>query len=321
MTSRYHIEKGEKCLNCHEPLDGENFCPNCGQLNNSSKPTFKELLNDLFLTTFSFDSKFHKTLFALLFKPGVVSYTYFLGKRGMYTPPVRLLVIVIFLFLAIHSISERIHPTNYTLENNADTERLQAFPEKRDSIIAHDIAMTFKSTASADSINLLAQDLSIPTAEALQLLDISNTWGNRWTYSFTMKIHQLELRDFFETILSNIFWYILCFLPFIAAVLKLIYFRKKDYFYVDHFVYSMNLISVYIIIFSIASTIKLILNEPGPSIIPLLVFLVIMYISMLQMYKDSKMATFWKLLILSIIFAFLVVLFVIITFIVAFILY
>jgi len=89
------------CSNCHAPLAGQ-YCAVCGQRDRSRMISVWELVADFAGEFFDFDSRFWRTLFPLLFRPGRLTAEYLRGRRVHYTPPLRLYVIssVLFFLLA-----------------------------------------------------------------------------------------------------------------------------------------------------------------------------------------------------------------------------
>jgi hypothetical protein len=85
------------CRNCGTPLQGD-FCYNCGQKESTCDHDFLDLAGDLFV----WDSRFWRTLIALLIKPGFLTAEYIAGRKARYMPPLRLyLVISFFMFLLL----------------------------------------------------------------------------------------------------------------------------------------------------------------------------------------------------------------------------
>jgi hypothetical protein len=95
--------KGTSCLNCGQELSTEdNFCPKCGQINYTGRISLKHYFSDLLAGFFSFDNRFLKTIYPLIFKPGKVTREYIEGKRTRYVNPFQLyLHITIIFFLMI----------------------------------------------------------------------------------------------------------------------------------------------------------------------------------------------------------------------------
>jgi len=92
------------CLNCGTYLwSNDLFCPKCGQKRLEREDmSFTRMIGESFLDYFHFDSKFFKTIFPLIFKPGKLTLEYMKGKRKTYVEPFRLfLVISIIYFLLL----------------------------------------------------------------------------------------------------------------------------------------------------------------------------------------------------------------------------
>lgn len=98
-------KRGITCLNCGQPLrDDDNFCSECGQVNDTLPLSLKQFVSEFFAGFFSFDSRFFKTITPLLFKPGKVSREYIEGKRKKYANPFKLYLhtsIVFFLLMGL----------------------------------------------------------------------------------------------------------------------------------------------------------------------------------------------------------------------------
>lgn len=85
------------CLSCGARIAGP-FCVSCGQKNDDMRRSSLMLVADFFKDSFSFDSRMWRTLGLLAAAPGTVPANYSHGKRSRYTPPVRLFLVVSFLF-------------------------------------------------------------------------------------------------------------------------------------------------------------------------------------------------------------------------------
>lgn len=85
------------CLACGAAIDGV-YCGACGQKNDDMRRSSLTLAADFFRDTFGFDSRMWRTLGLLAVAPGTVPKNYAHGKRSRYTPPVRLFLVVSFLF-------------------------------------------------------------------------------------------------------------------------------------------------------------------------------------------------------------------------------
>ena len=98
-------KRGILCLNCGQPIsDNDNFCSNCGQVNDELPLSIKQFISEFFSGFFSFDTRFFKTFFPLLFKPGKVSKEYIEGKRRKYVNPFQLYLHVTIVFFLLQGL-------------------------------------------------------------------------------------------------------------------------------------------------------------------------------------------------------------------------
>jgi hypothetical protein len=88
---------GAACLSCGAAIVGP-FCATCGQRNDDLRRSSLVLFWDFLADTFAFDSRMWRTLGLMAAAPGLVPSNYSHGKRSRYTPPVRLFLVVSFLF-------------------------------------------------------------------------------------------------------------------------------------------------------------------------------------------------------------------------------
>ena len=93
------------CLSCGAPTVGI-FCANCGQKNDDLRRSLFLLTRDFIEDTFAFDSRMWRTLGLLAVAPGIVPTSYAHGRRSKFTPPVRLFLVVSFLFFLLLSFTQ-----------------------------------------------------------------------------------------------------------------------------------------------------------------------------------------------------------------------
>jgi uncharacterized protein DUF3667 len=91
ISTTDEIQEPERCLNCGAQLSGE-YCSQCGQRKVhrgefSVKHFFGHLLHEF---THLDSNKIFKTLFALMFRPGLLTAEYLGGKKGTYINPIRI---------------------------------------------------------------------------------------------------------------------------------------------------------------------------------------------------------------------------------------
>ena len=92
------------CVSCGATIVGA-FCAGCGQKNDDMRRSSFVLAKDFVKDTFAFDGRMWRTLGLLAAAPGTVPARYSHGKRSRYTPPVRLFLVVSFLFFLILSLT------------------------------------------------------------------------------------------------------------------------------------------------------------------------------------------------------------------------
>jgi len=85
------------CLSCGAPVVGV-FCNQCGQKQDDLRRSLLLLGRDFIEDTFAFDSRMWRTLGLLAISPGVVPTMFSHGQRSQFTPPIRLFLVVSFLF-------------------------------------------------------------------------------------------------------------------------------------------------------------------------------------------------------------------------------
>ncbi|MBT8244782.1 MAG: DUF3667 domain-containing protein [Winogradskyella sp.] len=113
-----------KCLNCEVPFEkGFKFCPNCGQKTNEDL-TIGVLFYNTISNYFSFDARFLKSFFPLMFKPGYLAKRFLEGKRLLYLHPAQmyLFVSVIFFFLFSFTVNDWIKDANKATQELATSD-------------------------------------------------------------------------------------------------------------------------------------------------------------------------------------------------------
>ncbi len=119
--------RGDVCLNCKHPLDkSDRYCPRCSQINSTKRITILDLFAQFFDTIFSYDSKFRKTIWTLLCKPGKITLDYTKGKRLRYTNPFRFFLSLLFTYIII---------INLTIDQNSiDETAKNSFSKSEEAI-------------------------------------------------------------------------------------------------------------------------------------------------------------------------------------------
>jgi Protein of unknown function (DUF3667)/Domain of unknown function (DUF4286) len=100
---------GQACLNCGAPLTAE-YCNVCGQRHEPHIHTVWHFTREATENLTHADSRFWRTLWALVAKPGFLTREFFAGRRARYLPPVRLYLVISILFFLLAGVlpSEKI---------------------------------------------------------------------------------------------------------------------------------------------------------------------------------------------------------------------
>ncbi len=93
------------CSSCGAVTVGP-YCFSCGQKNDDLRRSLFMLGREFIEDTFAFDGRMWRTLGLLAVSPGIVPTNYAHGHRSKYTPPVRLFLVVSFLFFLLLSVTQ-----------------------------------------------------------------------------------------------------------------------------------------------------------------------------------------------------------------------
>ena len=300
-------------MNCGQSLSDENFCPNCGQLNNTAKPTFGQLIADTLANLFAWDSKFYLSIWPLMVRPGKLSLEIVNGKKSSYLPPIRLFVLmVIFTFLLFSIFNRANRGWDYVDHLREEEHSIASFHEDSVAQRALDSVDTEVSTTSwsidtsgvGDYFNdIYEYVLAHPEQSAedgLRALGLNATFWNRFLYTSSLKFTLLSDKDAEAFIASNALIILMLFIPVLALLLKALYFYKRDYYYVDHFVFAVHqqtALFVFIVIY------KLISQVIDSDFVWFLIFLVLfpthLFLALKNFYQQRKRITAINFVILN----------------------
>ena len=230
MAVEATLERGgtiTPCRNCAAPVLGR-YCGQCGQDVDTHRRSVFHLLHELVKDIASFDSRILRTAKALFLKPGELPTAFREGRTQRYVPPMRLYLfvsLIFFLFLSLTKIA--IVQLELTAATGPDaigglsvtphffTHELTARPQMPDGVrqaIDHDKAWLARGGNPENGRRLVRMAETLASEPAAI---------NR------------PLTDWIPRILFIL-------LPGFAAVLALFYWRqRRDFFFVDHLVFSL----------------------------------------------------------------------------------
>ena len=118
------IAAGAVCLSCGGDVRGP-YCSSCGQKNDDLRRSSFVLGKDFLKDTFGFDSRMWRTLGMLAISPGRVPNEYAHGRRSRFTPPVRLFLVVSFLFFLTIGLTNTLFVGVEVKFRDSDPEKLE----------------------------------------------------------------------------------------------------------------------------------------------------------------------------------------------------
>ncbi len=344
-----HLEerKEKNCLNCNAQVQGR-YCHICGQENIATKETAWHLVSHFFQDITHFDGKFFNTLRYLIWKPGFLSREYMNGRRASYLNPIRMYVftsafffLIFFTFFKTNEVvfsetdvngktlteiikMDSAHFADFTRKVNRNDNKpdramtREEFRNFLDTSIRHSGITVFnhryKTRAAYDSAlaNGTENDNWIIRQLVYQVIAINSKYNNN---------AQEIIAAFKSALLHSLPQMLFISLPLLALLLKLLYRRRKEFYYVSHAILSIHLyIFVFIAMLFLFSIGKLNdgLHWGVLSFINGLMYILIFfyeYKAMRNFYGQRRAKTIAKFLLLNLMFlVVLLLLFVIFTF-------
>ena len=334
-------ERTEKnCLNCNAAVQGR-FCHVCGQENIETFESAWHLVTHFFKDITHFDGKFFSTLKYLVLKPGFLSMEYFIGRRASYLNPIRMYVFTSAFFFLIFflqfdpqkRIQVSVNGKSPSEINAMDSATFSNFSKKVtggkvlnregfnryvDSINSlkgiHFTTSKYKSKAEYDS--LLAKGIKKHNWIERTLIYKEIEMNEKY------KSNQQEIiRSFVSTLVHTFPQMLFISLPLFALLLKLLYIRRKQYFYGSHAIFSIHFyVFVFIAFLSIMGIVKIsklwdsLLFDWLFALIGIGIF-VYEYIALKVFYQQGYGKTLLKFILLNILHLFVMaILFIIFTF-------
>ncbi|MEP7255787.1 MAG: DUF3667 domain-containing protein [Ferruginibacter sp.] len=264
--------KEKNCLNCNAELQGR-YCHVCGQENLEPKESVWDLISHFFKDITHFDGKFFSTVKYLITRPGFLSKEYMLGRRASYVNPIRMYIftsafffLIFFSFLKLDNrtlITSEMNKKTYPQIEAMDSLAFDAFTKnvnKEDGKPAIPMSRIefkkyFDSSVNKSGIHFTRSEYKSKT-EYDSVLKSGKKHHNWWQQQLIYK--EIEINEKFKnnpreatSSFISIFIHSLpqmffISLPLFAFLLKLLYIRRKEYYYVNHGIFSIHF---YIFIF------------------------------------------------------------------------
>lgn len=234
----------------------------CGQENIEPKETAWHLVTHFFNDITHFDGKFFSTLKYLVTRPGFVSKEYMLGKRASYLNPIRMYVFTSAIFFLIffsvtHFDKDSVKTTvkGHDLKEIAkmDSATFSAFtksitedkPMSREEF-AHYVDTTRKTgTFRISTGNFKSRE---EYDSMLKSGKVKHNWFERKLVYKQIELDEKYQRDgnkillsFVNSLTHSFPQMLFVSLPLFALVLKVLYHRRKNFYYANHAIFSVHL--------------------------------------------------------------------------------
>jgi hypothetical protein len=276
------------CGNCGVALTGP-YCAQCGQHAHESARDMHALFHDAWHSATHIDGRFWQTLYTLLLRPGVLTREYFLEHRARFIPPVRVYLVLSVLFFSFGN-----------LVPHAKISAIRELPQSA--------ATPPPKTAHADD-----DDDDSGVESGFETFDWSHCDAVHSSWPWLSGVirrgcvrnaptrgQQLQ-NDF----LSNIPKMMFVFVPLIAVVMLLLYWRPRR-LYVEHVVFFLHNHAAMFLILLVETVLAAIVRATGVRhvggwVVALTILYMIWYAyrAMRRYYGQGRWKTVFKFLVVG----------------------
>lgn len=327
------------CRNCYYPIsEYAKFCSQCGQKNTDGRIPVWDFVQEFFTNLFNIDSKLFLTFFAL-FIPGKLTTEYFKGKHKSYASPVRLFLYSgITLFAVVIAKTQDI---NFGRDQDYYTRKAEQTRIKQ--VVKDNIKrfrLSYQDTSAyheTDSLNKwINQDIGLNRTSS-DSIELDNVFGSKRRlkisnrdfvnlsvdsiarkYDFKPGFESISLsqqiktmkdgKGLFHFFIGKLPIFIFIMMPFLALILKVLYARRKNHYFVEHLVFSFHTHT-----FLFITTLALVLFGKYMHGLVIALFIVSIffyfYLAMCRFYEQHFLKTFLKAWLLFCVYSGIIVFF------------
>lgn len=267
--------KEKDCLNCGTVVQGR-YCHECGQENVVPKETFWHMVTHFFNDITHFDGSFFTTAKDLLFKPGFLSKEYMSGKRVKYLHPVRMYVftsaIFFLLFFGFFSGSDSININSDSKitgkerlevieklekeyandESKKDIlQRLQVLKDTTQEISVADLPLFLRDFTALNITGEGKKYQSVKEYDSIQKILPAGEKDGWFRSRIVRKEISLNIKfgsdpsaaskKLGDSVLHKLPYLLFVSLPLFALILRLVYIRRKQFYFADHGIFTIHL--------------------------------------------------------------------------------
>jgi Protein of unknown function (DUF3667) len=329
--------KEKDCLNCGTIVQGR-YCHVCGQENVVPKETFWHMVTHFFYDITHFDSNFFETVKDLILHPGFLSKEYMLGRRAKYLHPVRMYVFTsAVFFLMFFSFSKGKESIGGNINKPLDGKQRIEYRVRLENQLKDDPGnkklLSTLALVKDTTRPLTVGDIIGEQEGGLKISFSDNKYQSEKEYDSAQKALPPEQRDGWfkkrlvrkeidinqkyrenpkeaitklgESLLHRLPYMLLVSLPLFALILKLVYMRRKQFYFADHGVFTIHVyVFSFLVLMAVFGLDKLDdwfnWDFVGWGIAALFIWQIIyLYKAMRNFYGQRRAKTFFKFLIVA----------------------
>ena len=330
--------KEKNCLNCGAEVQGL-YCHICGQENVEPAESVGHLITHFFNDITHFDGKFFSTLKYLVSKPGFVTKEYMIGKRASYLNPVRMYIFTSAIFFLIFFSTNKFDSSKIKTDVNGhglaeiakmDSAEFAAFTKGINdgkSMTRDDFARYIDTSRKKGTISF-APGKYRDKAQYDSLLKTGVKKHNWLERSIVYKQIELDekynhdgnkiLASFINALIHSFPQMLFISLPLLALFLKILYLRRKKYYYTSHMIFGVHLYVFVFILLLFLIGLSQVKNYMHWEWIDYLIGLGVIYIlfyqykAMRNFYLQGRGKTILKFIFLNLLMTFLIIFLVVI---------
>ena len=280
-----------RCDNCGASVAGR-YCGNCGQRFEPPVHSLWHFLTVAMEDVTHADTRLWRTLRALLFRPGFLTHEFLAGRRARYLPPVRLYLVLSVVFFLCASLTHS-QPVLVQISTDDDGQ------PKAAHVVPLKDADSLATTAPAHPGETAEQR----AARECGMISYDGPWHAKLVPAMQqacLKIRADNARTLMEAFRHNLPRIMFVFLPLLAGIMMLFYWRPRHY-YVEHLLLLLHNHALVFVVVPLAWGVSALAPRVA-GLVDLALFIYLawyMYSSMRTVYGQGPWLTFAKLTALS----------------------
>lgn len=295
------------CANCGAPLPGH-YCANCGQKAEHAVHSLRHFLSEVAEDLTHADSRLWLTLEALVFKPGFLTCEFLAGRRARYLPPFRLYLVMSVLFFLVVAFNTALTDNGQPPETLAQAQARATSEEDKEAL---------KAMSEKYPI-FIGAGIHEHGEKACADLPYDGPWKERVGPLLRASCVRV-VRDQHEVraeFLHNLPRAIFLLLPILALLLKPLY-RRPPRYLVEHLLFLLHNHALLYLAFGLLGFVDAF--GASDAVTDPLFFAVVLYIpyyyyrGMRRVYGEGTARTLGKLTVLSLAYAVLAVVVLVVT--------